>query len=297
MKIAAVVVTYNRFKLLQKTVECLRAIARVDQIVVVNNGCTDGTAEWLDGQTGLHVIHQDNVGGSGGFYTGMRYAFEAGFDWMWCMDDDVFPEADCLEKLLACDAPEVGILCPRRIQAGKTFVNECTRINLGNPFASLHQGRLTPEVNVPTAIEGMVFEGPLIKRDVVGRVGYPNKDLFIFYDDTDYSYRTVLAGFRVLYVPEARMQKELFFTRDTWKEKSRKKKWKRMYQVRNSAYFNSRYGKNPWVRYGRAFQGMMGYVMVALLSAPFVKAYQWSDIPRFWRMYRDGIRGRLGKLG
>ena len=296
MKIAAVVVTFNRFKLLQKTVSCLQNIGRLDEIVVVDNGCTDGTSEWLDTQEKLHVIHQENVGGSGGFYTGMKYAYEAGFDWLWCMDDDVFPDANCLDKLLECSAPGVGILCPRRFRAGKIFVNECTHINLSNPFASLHQGKLTPAVSAPVEIQGMVFEGPLIHRDVVASIGYPNKDLFIFYDDTDYSYRTVLAGFKVLYVPDAHMQKELFFTQDTWVEKTRKKKWKRLYQVRNSAYFNHRYGKNILVKYGRAFQGMMGYALVALFSAPFAKAYNWADIPRFWKVYRDGVNERLGKF-
>lgn len=296
MKIAAVVVTFNRFRLLQRTVDCLRAISLVDQIVIVNNGSTDGTTEWLGKQSDIYVINQENVGGSGGFYSGMHYAYEAGFDWLWCMDDDVFPNPDSLAELLVCAAPEVGILCPRRIQNGKIFVNECTHINLSNPFTSLHQGKLTPEVNEPTAIEGMVFEGPLIKREVVAKIGFPNKDLFIFYDDTDYSYRAVLAGFKVMYVPSACIQKEVFFSQDTWAEKSKKKKWKRMYQIRNSAYFNYRYGKNFWVKYGRAFQGMFGYMLIALLSAPFVKAYSWNDVPRFWRMYVDGICARLGKM-
>ena len=99
MRIAAIVVTFNRFELLKKTLERLRAITRVDKIIVINNGSTDGTTEWLRLQTDLHVVHQENVGGSGGFYTGIRLAHEEGFDWLWCMDDDVFPEDECLEKL------------------------------------------------------------------------------------------------------------------------------------------------------------------------------------------------------
>ena len=65
MKIYAIVVTYNRLELLKKSIGALHRQQRLDQIVVVNNGSNDGTEEWLDGQQDLHVIHQENVGGSG----------------------------------------------------------------------------------------------------------------------------------------------------------------------------------------------------------------------------------------
>ena len=91
MKIIAVVVTYNRLPLLQKNIDCLRQQKPLTAIMVVNNGSTDGTAEWLHEQPGLTVVTQANVGGSGGFYTGIDLAYKEGADWIWCMDDDVFP--------------------------------------------------------------------------------------------------------------------------------------------------------------------------------------------------------------
>lgn len=50
MNIIAVVVTYNRKELLKRNITCLRANTPVSSIVVVNNGSTDGTGEWLDDQ-------------------------------------------------------------------------------------------------------------------------------------------------------------------------------------------------------------------------------------------------------
>ena len=74
-KVIAVVVTYNRLELLQRVVESLKKQSRkLTEILVVNNGSTDGTKEWLDGQEGLTVIHQENVGGSGGFCRGIQEA-------------------------------------------------------------------------------------------------------------------------------------------------------------------------------------------------------------------------------
>lgn len=131
---------------------------------------------------------------------------------------------------------------------------------------------------------------------MVERVGLPNKELFIFCDDTDYCLRSVRAGFKILYVPTALMDKQQFFSNDTWAERNRKKKWKRFYQIRNSTYLNHHYGDNWGVRYLRGFNGVLGYLAVALLTAPFSKAYSWKDIPLLWKAYRDGVCERFGRM-
>ena len=296
MKIFVVVVTFNRLELLKKNIQCLRQNQPIHSIVVVNNGSTDGTGDWLDTQTDLTVIHQANVGGSGGFYTGIDYAYKAGADWVWCMDDDVFPRANCLEELLkeATD-PKIGILAPRRLIEGEIFCHDFQGYNLTHPFKSMYKDRLNnAEVNTPTFIQGTAFEGPFIRREVIAQIGLPNKDLFIFCDDTDYCLRTVLAGYKILYVPQALMDKHKFFSDATWSERNQKKKWKRFYQVRNSTYLNHHYGKNWGVKYLRGFNGVLGYILTAFFTAPFSKGWKWKDIPALWKAYKDGINENLG---
>lgn len=298
MNITSVVVTYNRLELLQRNISCLRQNKPVTQIVVVNNGSTDGTAQWLAEQQDLKVITQENVGGSGGFYTGIDYAFRNGADWIWCMDDDVFPRPDCLEQMLAhANRSDIGILAPRRLQNGKIFTHDFRAYNLTNPFASMYQDRLAKtEVNQPVEICGTAFEGPLIRREVVEKIHLPNRELFIFCDDTDYCLRTVLAGFKILYVPQALMDKHLFFSDDDWATRNQKKKWKRFYQVRNSTYLNHHYGKNWGVRYLRGFNGVLGYLLVAFFTCPFSKAYRFEDLGKLWQAYLDGVHEKLGKM-
>ena len=48
------------------------------------------------------------------------------------------------------------------------------------------------------------------------------------------------------------------------------------------------------VKYLRGFNGVMGYIFIALFTSPFAKAYQWKDIPRLWKAYCDGIHEKLG---
>ena len=84
--------------------ECIDALRHQTyknfRIVIVNNGSTDGTCEWLSLQNDLIVISQENSGGAGGFYTGLKYVAEHAYDYCWFMDDDVICNVDALQELL-----------------------------------------------------------------------------------------------------------------------------------------------------------------------------------------------------
>ena len=299
MKIIAVVVTFNRLSLLQRTIACLRdSQPALDAIVVVNNDSSDGTRQWLDSQSGLVVIHQDNVGGAGGFRRGMKKAHEMGADWVWCMDDDVFPRPDCLSRFIDnMDYAGVGIMSPRRLVEGEIFTTEFQAFDLFHTMASTSISPLRKmQVDNTVEIAGAAFEGLFIKRDVIDAIGYPNDRLFIFYDDTDYCIRTLQAGFKLIYVPQALMDKQKFFSNVTWLERTRAKRWKRFYQVRNGSWFHHRYGKTWGVRNIRPFNAMLGYMVPALFLGLFTKAYRAGDAARFVRAYREGRREQLGRI-
>jgi rhamnopyranosyl-N-acetylglucosaminyl-diphospho-decaprenol beta-1,3/1,4-galactofuranosyltransferase len=183
------VVTHNRLPLLQ---ECLQAIQeqtrQVCGIIVVNNGSSDGTAEWLLGQQKLTVISQPNLGGAGGFNTGIRQARDSGASWIWCMDDDTIPQADCLEKLLVAsnfpsrssnDAPV--LLCSRVKWTDGTDHRMNRPWLLATSLPSLDDGF------VP--IRACTFCSVLIRGNVVDRYGLPFKDFFIWADDFEYTAR------------------------------------------------------------------------------------------------------------
>ena len=106
-KVIAVIVTYNRQHLLSNCITALKNQTRKVDILVINNGSTDDTAKWLKKQKNIDHITQENLGSGGGFYTGIKTAFERGYHWIWLMDDDGFPKEDALEKLLEDDTEEL----------------------------------------------------------------------------------------------------------------------------------------------------------------------------------------------
>src|SRR5260370_41917608 len=105
--VAAVIVTFNRKHLLGKCLEAVRAQTRpCEGLFIIDNASSDGTYEYLAAQRLLdqsteYVRLPFNSGSAGGFHEGMRRAYEAGFEWLWLMDDDGCPAPDCLERLLS----------------------------------------------------------------------------------------------------------------------------------------------------------------------------------------------------
>src|SRR5215469_4660419 len=102
-RVCAVVATHNRKNLLE---ECLTGLLRqshaLDHILVVDTASTDGTLDMV-ARKFPHIEPvrlEENVGGAGGFHTGVKHAYEAGYDWIWVMDDDVEPLPGTLDVML-----------------------------------------------------------------------------------------------------------------------------------------------------------------------------------------------------
>lgn len=225
-KVATVVVTFNRLEFLKEIIEALRKQTRkIDQIIVVHNSGTDGTAEWLAKQKDLYVITQDNFGSSGGQYTGFKAAYDNDFDWIWTMDDDVVPAPDCLEKLLDTNDSTL-IRAPLRFMPnGEPYLNDCIKFNLSNPFKGLWTRILNAADLEKSKIdaEGITFEGPLMHRTVIKTIGLPQLNFFIYGDDTEYFIRAAKHGFKTQIYREAHLHRKLEYFREetafTWKHR------------------------------------------------------------------------------
>ena len=189
--VGIIVVTYNRLKLLKEEIESLRIQTFEDfQIIVVNNGSTDGTKNWLEAQKDIVTINQNNVGGAGGFYTGMKYAAENGFDYVWVMDDDVECYPNSLEVLMSVASanPDIGFLCSRVFASdGSTLMNVPIIDNKGRNGAYPNWLKRIDENLI--GIKSATFVSVLIPVSHIIELGLPIKEYFIWGDDTEYTIR------------------------------------------------------------------------------------------------------------
>lgn len=98
MKSAGVIVTYNRKHLLfQNILMQINQSKLLDKLFIIDNHGTDGSYEYLVennlwNESWMNYIKlPENTGGAGGFYYGLKIAYEEGFDYIWLMDDDGKP--------------------------------------------------------------------------------------------------------------------------------------------------------------------------------------------------------------
>lgn len=261
-KAIAVVVSYNRRALLSECISALRnQTKKLDAILVVNNGSTDDTEQWLKEQSDISFITQKNLGSSGGFNAGISWAYKNGYSWIWCMDDDGYPKEDALENILAV---ETETLCLRN----------CAVINKEDKksFVWKTKGFATIDDVDSNVIYGVghPFNGTLLHRNIVERVGLPDPSLFLWGDESEYFQRitkknkipvcTVASS--IHYHPAS-----AFSYKNDW---DFSKSWKMYYYVRNRLYIQNTKFSNKLVAFAN-------YACFLLAMAAVVLVYQKTD--------------------
>ncbi|MDT5014410.1 MAG: rhamnopyranosyl-N-acetylglucosaminyl-diphospho-decaprenol beta,3/1,4-galactofuranosyltransferase [Mycobacterium sp.] len=203
--VAAVVVSFNRGDRLVRAIEGLQTQTRlVDEIIVVENGSTDGSREYLRGLGAAVLIVEShrNVGGAGGFALGLAWALHRGHDLAWLMDDDAKPHADCLDQLLQPFGGDVGrysFTSPHVVDAnGRTGPrnHQLLSSSYEELFRAAEQGYL--------AASSSSFVGPLISLHHARRTHLPLADFFIWHDDGEYTGRLAALA-PAIAVPTARI--------------------------------------------------------------------------------------------
>jgi rhamnopyranosyl-N-acetylglucosaminyl-diphospho-decaprenol beta-1,3/1,4-galactofuranosyltransferase len=193
MKVAAVIVTRNRYALLGRCLESLHAqTRRLDRILIIDNGSTDDTRHYQP-KAGESVIRQANTGGAGGFKRGLLEFLNTDCEAAWLMDDDGMAAPQALEQLLT---PE----CSEFQWRNALVLNEANHQELS--FSVYKNGRWTSQREDLESSEVLAgtanpFNGTLVTRRLVDKIGLPVAAFFIKGDEREYQDRAIRHGFSV----------------------------------------------------------------------------------------------------
>ena len=204
-KVAIVILTWNALAYTKKCLDALHDLTDHPawRVIVVDNGSTDGTVEWLDGVKWITTIKNgSNLGFTKGCNIGMA-ACEPDEDVVLMNNDIVVVDRRWLHKLqdVAYSSPDVGVVGTRLVD-GRGVIN-----HLGSymPPVSLYGHQMGGnELDINQCIrdreaECVVFAQAYLRRSCIDRIGLLDEDLFAYFEDTDYCFRATKAGMKVMY--------------------------------------------------------------------------------------------------
>lgn len=185
-KISLVIVTYNRLALLKECIENVFTFSNLlSHIIIVDNASDIETKDYLEslGNKIDYIRLEENLGGAGGFYTGVKYFTEqTNDDYVWLMDDDTIPNEDSVNQL---------IIAIKKLNNFGFLASNVRWID-GSP-AKMNipsvEDDLWTENNEYVRLKRATFVSIIITRIAIEAVGYPIKEFFIWGDDTEYTQR------------------------------------------------------------------------------------------------------------
>jgi len=200
VKVLAAIVTYNRKSLLLRCINhVLEQINEPDEVIVINNGSTDGTEKMLS-DINIRHVNQENTGSSGGWEAAINIAVDENFDAVWLMDDDGFPGNKALSILKS--KLTSGVACISSVVISENNHNKFVfpfPIFLKNgfrlPFFRTKKLKKIIQLSINDNYPFVhLFNGALVNVSAIQKIGNVNTDYFMYGDEVDYCYRLATVG-------------------------------------------------------------------------------------------------------
>lgn len=214
-RVGVVICNYNKKNFV---CECIQSVLESKDcdfdVFVVDNASTDGSADAIHdlfGDSVNLICNDDNLGGSGGFNTGLLVANEKNYDYFYLLDDDASIDEHAISELVKyMDAnPDVGMAgsrvyhrqYPEYIQQCGLMIDfdHCQATTIGADI--LEDGTLPKVIECDTvatcavlvrkaAVDKVLFDGT--------KVGFMPDTNFIYWDDMEWGHRIKLAGYKIV---------------------------------------------------------------------------------------------------
>jgi GT2 family glycosyltransferase/glycosyltransferase involved in cell wall biosynthesis len=202
--ITIIILTWNA---LDHTKGCLDSLrANTDhpdyQVIVADNGSTDGTIEYLQSLPWVKVLlNGKNLGFAAGNNRAIRIANPAS-DVVLLNNDTELHQPDWLGRLQACAyvSPDIGVVGCRLRRPDRTFQHAGAFMPLDTLWGQQIGGgeKDINQYHQDRDVESVVFACVYLKRDVLDEVGYLDEDYFSYFEDTDYCMRARRRGYRIV---------------------------------------------------------------------------------------------------
>jgi hypothetical protein len=210
--LSVIIVSYNTREM---TLDCLRTLERAlgglaAETIVVDNASTDGSAAAI--REHFPVVRVIESGRNAGFGAannlGMRAARGAFF---LLLNTDAFPEPGAIAELVRFlqENPQVGVAGPRTLNKDGSLQISCYRFT--SPLHAwqenlwLSRGYSDWAHDSVREVDFVIGACLLVRREVFAQVGGFDERFFMYSEEADWQRRIWDAGWKVMFVPAARV--------------------------------------------------------------------------------------------
>jgi hypothetical protein len=196
------------------TLKCIKSIRNTQiegsNIVIVDNGSEDNSVElFYDTFHDIHVLeNKENLGFSGGFNTGIKYALSKGAEYVFMVNNDTVFPSDMINTFFSAaketkaDISSPLILYgdqPDKIWSAGGYYCKL----LSAPLDAHRRNKLLPDK--PIRREFLTGCALLIHKKVFETIGYFDESFFLYYEDLDFLKRANDMGFKIWLIPQAKL--------------------------------------------------------------------------------------------
>lgn len=292
IKIAAVIVTFNRLEKLKKALMSYeKQLRKPDYMIIVNNASTDGTFEWLEEwkkeehDFTVELIHaKENCGGSGGFYLGEERAMQLPVDWIMIADDDAYPEENYIYGLISYinknDSENISVICGSVRQNNSLSGHTHRAYKQSNLFSLILLQNIPDNSYLKYKFypDFVSYVGILINKGKMEKAGLVDKFRFIWCDDSEHTYRLSKHG-NIICLPRYVILHDVDADREGLT-------WKNYYGFRNWLVFHKEHFKATFV------PTVILFTIKTILSP--LKGHSLKEMKMRFVAIKDAICGNMG---
>lgn len=293
-KVAVIICNYNKKEYVIKCIDAILCSSIKDlDIYVVDNASEDGSSEEIKRKfkAQVHLVeNKENLGGAGGFNTGMKVAMEKKYEYMFLADNDMIPAADAIENLYQFmqQHEEIGILGSKIYSMDNPeLIQELGAVIDFNSFGikPFYKNYIDDE-NVPEIVccDFVPACAMMVRVSALKEVGLMNEENFIYWDDIEWGYRFKEKGYEVAAFSGAKVWHKMGAS-------AKVNTFATYYFWRNRIKFFMKYTN------GKKREQFAEVILEELFQALYACNYQkkYNTMKTLMYAFDDAVHGNLGK--
>ncbi|WP_124065195.1 glycosyltransferase family 2 protein [Clostridium sp. E02] len=204
-KVTIIIPNYNGLRFMEPCFQALKAQTEQNfELLVVDNGSTDGSIAWLKDHEIPSIFLPENTGFSGAVNVGIK---KASTTYVILLNNDTEPEPDYVEEMVHAigRSKKIFSVSSKMIQ----LYNKDKMDDAGDMYSVLGWafqrgvGQKSSGYQKPCRVFSACAGAAIYRREVFEKIGGFDESHFAYLEDIDIGYRAKIYGYENVYCPKA----------------------------------------------------------------------------------------------